>query len=94
MCVRPPLSSLVCTIAPLGQDKAGIEGAILFAKAGVPVGFMAMPNIGSTSPATMASALIIGNAEAVSAMVLMQLVAPGAPVFSLIIGLGDGSAFR
>ena len=90
MCVRPPLSSLVCTIAPLGQDKAGIEGAILFAKVGVPVGFMAMPNIGSTSPATMASALVIGNAEAVSAMVLMQLVAPGAPVFhSLLASVMD-----
>ncbi len=85
MRTRPPLSSLVCTIAPLGQDKDGIEGAMLFARAGVPVGFMAMPNIGSTSPATMASALVIGNAEVVSAMVLMQLVAPGAPVFHSIL---------
>jgi trimethylamine--corrinoid protein Co-methyltransferase len=82
---QPPLSSLVCTIAPLAQDKHGIEGAMEFAKAGVPVGFMAMPNIGSTSPATMSGALIIGNAEVVSAMVLMQLVAPGAPVFHSIL---------
>jgi len=85
MRARPPLSSLVCSIAPLGQDKAGIEGAMIFARAGVPVGFMAMPNIGSTSPATMASALVIGNAEVVSAMVLMELVAPGAPVFHSIL---------
>jgi trimethylamine--corrinoid protein Co-methyltransferase len=87
---RPPLSSLVCTIAPLGQDKEGIEGAMVFAEAGVPVGFMAMPNIGSTSPATMGGALIVGNAEVVSAMVLMQLVAPGAPVFhSLLASVMD-----
>ena len=66
MRARPPLSSLVCTIAPLAQDKEGIEGAMRFAEAGVPVGFMSMPNIGSTAPATMASALIIGNAEVVS----------------------------
>jgi trimethylamine--corrinoid protein Co-methyltransferase len=73
---RPPLSSLVCTIAPLGQDKEGIEGAMVFAKAGAPVGFMAMPNISSTSPA--------------SAMVLMQLVAPGAPVYhSLLASVMD-----
>jgi trimethylamine--corrinoid protein Co-methyltransferase len=85
MRARPPLSCLVCSIAPLGQDKDGIEGAMLFARAGVPVGFMAMPNIGSTSPATMASALVIGNAEVVSAMVLMELVAPGAPVFHSIL---------
>ena len=87
---RPPLSSLVCTIAPLGQDKHGIEGAMVFAEAGVPVGFMAMPNIGSTSPATMGGALVVGNAEVVSAMVLMQLVAPGAPVFhSLLASVMD-----
>lgn len=85
MRVRPPLSSLVCTIAPLSQDKEGIEGAMVFAEAGVPVGFMAMPNIGSTSPATTGGALVIGNAEVVSAMVLMQLVAPGAPVFHSLL---------
>jgi trimethylamine--corrinoid protein Co-methyltransferase len=88
--IRPPLSSLVCTIAPLGQDKEGIEGAMVFAEAGVPVGFMAMPNIGSTSPATMGGALVVGNAEVVSAMVLMQLLAPGAPVFhSLLASVMD-----
>jgi len=87
---RPPISSLVCTIAPLGQDKGGIEGAMLYAEAGVPVGFMAMPNLGSTSPATMSGALAVGNAEVVSAMVLMQLVAPGAPVFhSLLASVMD-----
>jgi len=87
---RPPISSLVCTIAPLGQDKGGIEGAMLYADAGVPVGFMAMPNLGSTSPATMSGALAVGNAEVVSAMVLMQLVAPGAPVFhSLLASVMD-----
>lgn len=87
---RPPLSSLICTIAPLGQDKDGIEGAMVFAEAGVPLGFMAMPNIGSTSPATMGGALVVGNAEVVSAMVLMQLVAPGAPVFhSLLASVMD-----
>jgi len=82
---QPPLSCLVCTIAPLGQDKHGIEGAMAYAEAGVPVGFMAMPNIGSTSPATMGGALVIGNSEVVSAMVLMQLVLPGAPVFHSIL---------
>jgi trimethylamine--corrinoid protein Co-methyltransferase len=90
MRAHPPLSSLVCTIAPLSQDKEGIEGAMVFAEAGVPVGFMAMPNIGSTSPATTGGALVIGNAEVVSAMVLMQLVAPGSPVFhSLLASVMD-----
>jgi len=78
---RPPLSSLICTIAPLGQDEQGIEAAMVFAEAGIPVGFMAMPTMGTTAPAVPGGALVVGNAEVVSAMVLMQLVAPGAPVF-------------
>ena len=87
---HPPLSSLICTIAPLGQDKEGIEAAMIFAEAGIPVGFMGMPTMGSTAPAVPGGALVIGNAEAVSAMVLMQLVSPGAPVFqSLLVSAMD-----
>lgn len=91
---KPPLSSLICTIAPLGQDKEGIEAAMVFAEAGIPVGFMGMPTMGSTAPAVPGGALTIGNAEAVSAMVLMQLVAPGAPVFHslLVSGMDPQSA--
>ena len=91
---KPPLSSLVCTIAPLGHDKEGIEAAVVFAEAGIPVGFMGMPTMGSTAPAVPGGALAIGNAEAVSAMVLIQLVAPGAPVFQslLVSGMDPQSA--
>ncbi len=82
---RPPLSALICTIAPLGQDKEGIEGALAFAQAGIPVGFMSMPNMGSTAPAAPGGALAQASAEIVSAMVLMQLAAPGAPTFYSIV---------
>jgi trimethylamine--corrinoid protein Co-methyltransferase len=82
---RPPFSVLICTIAPLAQDKEGIEAAIVYAEAGIPVGFMAMPNMGATAPATPGGALAVGNAEVVSAMVLMQLIAPGAPVFHSVL---------
>ncbi|MGD2104997.1 MAG: trimethylamine methyltransferase family protein [Anaerolineae bacterium] len=85
MRARPPFSVLICTIAPLAQDKEGIEAGMVYAEAGIPVGFMAMPNMGATAPATPGGALVIGNAEVVSAMVLMQLVAPGAPVFHSIL---------
>ncbi|GAB4503686.1 MAG: trimethylamine methyltransferase MttB [Anaerolineales bacterium] len=78
---RPPLSLVVCTIAPLVQDHAGIEGAMVMAEAGIPVGFLAMPTLGTTAPATLAGALAMADAEIISAAVLMQLVAPGAPVF-------------
>jgi trimethylamine--corrinoid protein Co-methyltransferase len=88
MRARPPLSALICTIAPLGHDKEGIEAAMVYARSGIPVGFMGMPTMGSTAPAAPGGALVVGNAEAVSAMVLMQLVAPGAPVFQSLLVSG------
>jgi trimethylamine--corrinoid protein Co-methyltransferase len=82
---RSPLSSLICTIAPLGQDKEGIEAGMVFAEAGIPVGFMSMPTMGSTAPAAVGGALVNASAEIISALVLMQLVAPGAPVYYSIV---------
>lgn len=85
---RPPLSLLVCAIAPLAQDRDGLESALIFAEAGLPVGFMSMANTGSTAPATLAGTLITGDAEIISALVLIQMNTPGAPVFhSLMPGI-------
>jgi trimethylamine--corrinoid protein Co-methyltransferase len=78
---RPPLSSLICTIAPLGQDIGGLESALVFAEAGLPVGFMSMANVGSTAPATIAGMVALADAEMVSAMVLIQMAYPGAPTY-------------
>jgi len=82
---RPNFSLLVCTIAPLVQDKDGIEGAMVLAAESVPVGFLSMPTMGTTAPATLAGALAMGDAEVISATVLMQMVNPGAPVFHSIM---------
>jgi trimethylamine--corrinoid protein Co-methyltransferase len=85
---RPPLSSLVCTIAPLAQDEGGMESALVFAEAGLPVGFMSMANTGSTAPATVAGTIVAADAEIVAAMVLIQMAYPGAPVYhSLMPGM-------
>ena len=78
---RPPISLIVCTIAPLMQDKEAIEGAMVLAEAGIPVVIMSMPTMGTTAPATFAGALALGDAEIISATVLLQLAYPGAPVF-------------
>ena len=58
---------------------------MIYAEAGIPTSFMAMPNMGSTAPASALGAIVQGDAESVSAMVLMQLAFPGAPVFHSII---------
>jgi trimethylamine--corrinoid protein Co-methyltransferase len=84
----PPLSLLVCTIAPLGQDEEGMESALVFAEAGLPVGFMSMATAGSTGPATPAGTVALGDAEIVAAMALIQMAYPGAPVYhSLMTGV-------
>jgi trimethylamine--corrinoid protein Co-methyltransferase len=77
---RPPICANVCTIAPLSQDTVGIEAALIYARAGVPVSFMAMPTAGSTAPASLLGALVQGEAEVVAGMVLLQLAQPGCPV--------------
>jgi trimethylamine--corrinoid protein Co-methyltransferase len=78
---RPPLSLLICTIAPLAQDAESMDAALVAAEAGIPVGFMAMPNTGSTAPATIAGTIVLGDAEILSAMVLVQMAYPGAPMY-------------
>jgi len=81
---RPPICANICSIAPLSHDEHGIETALIYAEAGIPTSFMAMPTMGSTAPATPWGALVSGDAEVVSAMVLMQLAHPGSPVFHSI----------
>jgi len=78
---RPPLSLLICTIAPLAMDAESMDAALVAAEAAIPVGFMAMPNTGSTAPATLAGTISQGDAEIVSAMVLIQMAYPGAPIY-------------
>jgi trimethylamine:corrinoid methyltransferase-like protein len=53
----PPLSSLICTIAPLAQDEHGIEEVMASTEAG----FMSVPTIGSMVPATVGGALTLGD---------------------------------
>jgi trimethylamine--corrinoid protein Co-methyltransferase len=83
--LRPPINANICTIAPLAHDAHGIETALVYAEAGIPTSFMAMPTMGSTAPASILGTIVLGDAEVISAMVLMQLAHPGAPVYHSII---------
>jgi len=82
---RPIYSLLLCSIAPLVQDRNGIESALAFAEAGLPVGIMSMPTIGLTAPPYHASALAVGLAEVLSFCVLIQIAYPGTPNYISII---------
>lgn len=78
---RPIFSNFVCTISPLTQDAGGIEAALTFAGAGIPVGMYPMATTGVTSPVTLPATMAIVNAEVVSALALLQIAEPGAKVF-------------
>jgi len=82
---RPITSALQCTIAPLQHDAGVMDAGLEFARAGVPLVYFCMPQLGATGPATLAGSIVVGNAEVLSALVMTQLAAPGAAV---IHGLG------
>jgi trimethylamine---corrinoid protein Co-methyltransferase len=78
---RPLLSIMQCTYSPLGHDGGSIEAGLVAAAAGLPVGYMTMASAGSSAPITLAGTLVVGNAEVISALALMQMHAPGCPVY-------------
>jgi trimethylamine--corrinoid protein Co-methyltransferase len=78
---RPVLSIMQCTISPLAHEGGSLEAGLVAAEAGLPVGFMTMASCGSTGPVTLAGNLVVGNAEVISAITLMQMAHPGCPVF-------------
>jgi trimethylamine--corrinoid protein Co-methyltransferase len=82
---EPPISALLGTVTPLGNDEGTLEAGLVFAEAGIPIGFVTMPMGGSTTPITMAGSLVVGIAEALSSVCAVQAVVPGAPVFICFI---------
>ena len=78
---RPLLSIMQCTISPLAHDGGALEAALLAVEAGLPTGFMTMASCAFTGPATPAGNLVVGNAEVISALAMLELASPGAPVF-------------
>lgn len=78
---RPVLSVMQCTTSPLGHDGGSLDAALVAAEAGLPVGFMTMASCAFSGPATSAGSLVVGNAEVVAALALVQLAYPGAPVY-------------
>ena len=72
-------------MTPLGNDAGTLEAGLIFAEAGVPIGFVTMPMGGSTTPITMAGSLVVGIAEALAAVCVIQAAFPGAPVFICFI---------
>lgn len=75
---HPFLTHHYCpVVSPLTMDKLSTENIIYFSEKGLPVYPSIVPNAGLTSPMSMAGTLAQGNAEFLSAAVLMQMVKEG-----------------
>jgi trimethylamine--corrinoid protein Co-methyltransferase len=76
----PAVSMLISVVTPLRLDPAGTEAALVFAREGLPVVACSMPIAGVTAPATAAGMVMLGHAEVIGFITVIQTLCPGAPV--------------
>ena len=85
---RKIYSVCYCTMAHLTHDGGMSDALIDLSEFEIPILIFPMPCAGSTGPASLFSNITMGNAEALSAVVLFQMAHPGTP---LIYGDASGS---
>jgi trimethylamine--corrinoid protein Co-methyltransferase len=76
---EPAIMTMINTNSPLLLDGAMADGMIEMARAGQAVAITPFTLSGAMAPATIAGALAQQNAEALAAIALVQIAAPGAP---------------
>ena len=77
---RPFVTHHYCpVVSPLTMDHLSTEAVMYFSEKGLPVYPSIVPNAGLTSPMSMAGTLAQGNAEFLSAAILMQMCREGTP---------------
>ena len=87
---RPIFSTAICPISPLCYSNGRTDAALEYAKAGIPVIIWSMPMLGETSPATLAGAMVVDNAESLGCLVMLEFASPGTPVvYSADVGTVD-----
>ena len=85
---RKLYSVVYCTLAPLAHEGDMCDAYLDLIEYEQPICIFPMPCAGSTGPASLFSNIALGNAEALSALVLFQMAKPGCP---LIYGDASGS---
>jgi len=68
-------------VAPLHHDRDQMEGALAYARYGIPIDVTSEPQAGATSPVTMAGLLAQQTADVISGIAIIQLANPGNPVW-------------
>ena len=85
---RKIYSVTYCTVAPLCHDGDMLEATMELSKFHAPILIYPMPACGTTGPASLYSNLALANAEALSAIVIFQLISPGTPlIFGAALGV-------
>ncbi|MDM8538246.1 trimethylamine methyltransferase family protein, partial [Desulfobacterales bacterium HSG17] len=85
---RKLFSVIYCTLAPLVHEGHMCDAYLDLIEYEQPVCIFPMACAGSTGPASLYSNIALGNAEALSSLVLFQMAKPGCP---LIFGDASGS---
>jgi len=70
----------VCPSSPLVWSETSCQNLIDCARFNIPAEIIPAPQMGATSPITLAGTLVQSNAEFLSGVVISQLTRPGAPV--------------
>ncbi len=77
---RPILTCQLSPTSPLTWEDGAAEALMETARAGVPCSLLPQPFSGVTAPITLAGTLTVHNAEALSGVVITQLVRKGTPL--------------
>jgi trimethylamine--corrinoid protein Co-methyltransferase len=79
---KPFLIHYAETTSPLSHSQSGVEKLFLCADEGIPVTYTQGMLAGASGPVTLAGAVAVANAEALSGVVLHQIRKKGAPIIS------------
>ena len=75
-------------VPPLMFDEDGASKVMACAELDIPLIWAPAPNAGTTAPASIASVIVVANAEVLAGLLLNQAVKPGAP---FVWGVGVGA---
>jgi trimethylamine--corrinoid protein Co-methyltransferase len=79
---------LAMSSPPLKHDEETLDKLLVCAELSIPLVLACAPNCGVTAPSSIAAAIVVGNAEILSGLVLHQTASPGAP---FVYGAGVGA---
>jgi len=77
---RPILSMITCIMSPLKLDAKYTQLMMEVISAGIPLATPPAPIAGATSPVTLTGTIVQLNVEALSGILLAQVINPGTPV--------------